>query len=149
MILNIIYMDVNMSKKKVLITGSAGFIFSNFVRKAIHQKQPYTFVSIDKINNRFAINDIYINKDHQFYLADITDEHCLDVIFDYEKPNIVIHGAAESHVDVSLKDPNKFIKSNILGTQNIINACLKYKTEKLIYISTDEVYGHQSTELDP
>lgn len=136
-------------KKKCLVTGSSGFIFNNFVRKSIYQKEPYTFVSIDKISNRSALNSIYLNKDHEFYIADITDEHCLDVIFDYEKPDIVIHGAASSHVDASLKNPNEFIQNNILGTQNIINCCVKYKTDKLIYISTDEVYGHLTNENDP
>jgi len=136
-------------KKKCLVTGSVGFIFSNFVRKVIHQKEPFTFASIDKISNRTALNSIYLNKDHEFYIADITDAHCLDVIFDYEKPNIVIHGAASSHVDASLKDPNEFINNNILGTQNIINSCIKHKVDKLIYISTDEIYGHQTSEKEP
>jgi|HubBroStandDraft_5_1064220.scaffolds.fasta_scaffold49115_3 dTDP-glucose 4,6-dehydratase len=139
--------------KKVLVTGSCGFIFGNFIRKAIYdqnQKKPqdrlYTFTSIDKM--AAVNNSMYWNKNHTFYLADITDAHIIDRIFQFEKPDIVIHGAAETFVDTSLKDANSFVNSNVLGTQVIINSCLKYKTERLIYISTDEVYGQLTNEQE-
>jgi len=134
-----------MNKKKVLITGSCGFIFGNFIRKAIYEKQPYQFVSLDRVTAN-AVNSMYWNKNHVFHIADIRDQHTIDVIFQFEKPDIVIHGAAETFVDYSLEDPNSFITSNVLGTQVIINACLKHKVEKLIYISTDEVYGQLTDE---
>lgn len=139
--------------KKILITGTAGFIYGNFIRKAIYeqnQKPPqdrqYSFVSIDRVsvNN----NSMYWNKSHTFHVADIRDAHVMDVIFQFEKPDIVLHGAAETFVDTSLKDPNIFITSNVLGTQNIINACLKHKVEKLVYQSTDEIYGQLVSEND-
>jgi dTDP-glucose 4,6-dehydratase len=135
-------------KKKVLISGSCGFIFSNFVRKIIYEKHPYTIISVDRVNTN-AINSIYWNKNHVFHIADIRDEHILDVIFQFEKPDVVIHGAASTFVDDSLKDPNTFITNNVLGTQNIINCCLKHKVPRLIYISTDEVYGQLTNESDP
>lgn len=143
-----------MDKQKILITGTCGFIFSNFVRKLIYlsnkdpEKYPYTVVSIDKVNTNMA-NSIYWNKSHTFHIADITDPHIIDTIFQFEKPDIVIHGAAESAVDDSLSNPNVFITSNVLGTQVIINACLKYDVQKMIYISTDEVYGQLENESDP
>lgn len=137
-----------MQKKKILITGSSGFIFSNFVKQAIYLNSPYKLVGVDKITNRNSLNDRYIHDNYTSHIADITDAHCLDIIFDFEKPDYVIHGAASSHVDVSLKNPNEFIENNVLGTQNIINYCLKYKVEKLIMISTDEVYGHLTNEND-
>lgn len=143
-----------MDKQKILITGTCGFIFSNFVRKLIYlsnkdpEKYPYTVVSIDKVNTNMA-NSIYWNKSHTFHIADITDHHIIDTIFQFEKPDIVIHGAAESAVDDSLSNPNVFITSNVLGTQVIINACLKYDVQKMIYISTDEVYGQLENESDP
>jgi dTDP-glucose 4,6-dehydratase len=139
--------------KKVLITGTCGFILGNFIRKAIYdqnQKKPndrYTFVSIDRVTAN-ALNSLYWNKNHLFYPADIRDEHIVNVIFQQEQPDIVIHGAAETFVDTSLKDPNSFVTSNVLGTQVIINACLKHKVEKLIYISTDEVYGQLTDEKE-
>jgi len=137
-----------MSRKKVLITGSCGFIFGNFVRKAIYEKHPYQFVSLDRVSAN-AINSMYWNKNHTFHVADVRDQHIIDVIFQFEKPDIVIHGAAETFIDSSLNDPNSFVTSNVLGTQVIINACLKHKVERLIYVSTDSVYGHLESEHDP
>jgi dTDP-glucose 4,6-dehydratase len=135
-------------KRKCLITGSCGFIFSNFIRKAIYEKSPYNFVSIDKITKSNTLNNIYINNDHEFHIADITDAHTMNVLFEYVRPEIVIHGAAETFVDTSLKDPNSFINANVLGTQIIVNNCVKWEVKKLIYISTDEVYGQLTNEND-
>ncbi len=133
---------------KVLITGSTGFILSNFVRKLIYEGgRDYSVVSIDKVSGN--ANNVYVNKNHIFHIADIRDQHVIDVIFQYERPAIVIHGAAETHVDHSLSDPNTFVTSNILGTQVIINACVKHGVEKLIYVSSDEVYGQLTNEADP
>jgi len=131
-----------------LITGSCGFIFGNFLRKAVYEKQPYQLVSVDRVNQN-AINSMYWNKNHTFHVADIRDQHVIDTIFQFEKPDIVIHGAAETFVDSSLSDPNSFVTSNVLGTQVIINACVKHKVEKLIYVSTDEVYGQLTDENEP
>lgn len=136
-------------RKKVLITGTCGFIFGNFVRRLIYEKQSYSVVSIDRVGNNVNPNSLYINKNHSFYLADIRDQHVIDCIFQFERPDIVIHGAAESFVDYSLSDPNSFVTSNVLGTQVIINACVKHKVEKLVYVSTDEVYGQLTGENDP
>src|SRR5574338_190801 len=133
--------------KKVLLTGTCGFIFSNFIRRAIHEKQPYNFVSVDKVSGN--ANALYFHKNHTFHLADIRDQHIIDKIFQFEQPDIVIHGAAESFVDYSLSDPNSFVTSNVLGTQVVVNACGKHGVERLIYISTDEVYGQLTGESDP
>lgn len=133
--------------KKVLLTGTCGFIFSNFIRRAIYEKQPYSFVSIDRVGGN--ANALYSNKNHIFHLADLRDQHIIDKIFQFERPDIVIHGAAESFVDYSLSDPNSFVTSNVLGTQVVINACVKHGVERLIYISTDEVYGQLTSESDP
>lgn len=138
--------------KKVLVTGSCGFIFSNFIRKAIYDQnqkkdKKYVFVSVDRVTAN-ALNSMYWNRNHDFYPADIRDQHIVDIIFQREQPDIVVHGAAETFVDTSLTDPNSFVTSNVLGTQVIINACLKHKVEKLVYISTDEVYGQLTSESD-
>jgi dTDP-glucose 4,6-dehydratase len=139
--------------KKVLVTGTCGFIFGNFIRKVIYDQKDRapedkcSFTSIDKVTAN-ALNSMYWNKNHSFYPADIRDEHIVNVIFEREQPDIVIHGAAETFVDTSLKDPNSFVTSNVLGTQIIINACIKHKVKKLIYISTDEVYGQLTSEAD-
>lgn len=132
--------------KKVLITGTCGFIFSNFIRRAIHERHPYSFVSIDRVGGH--ANMVYSNKNHTFHMADLRDNHIIDKIFQFERPYIVIHGAAESFVDTSLTNPNDFVTSNVLGTQVVINACLKHGVERLIYVSTDEVYGQLTSESD-
>lgn len=136
------------SKQKILITGSLGFIASNFIRQFKFEGANYKFIGIDKAENKANINTIYKSRDYSFYLADITDDHIIDVIFDYEKPDYVVHFAASTHVDVSLNNPNQFIKNNVLGTQVIINACLKYKIKKMVYCSTDEIYGALTSEND-
>lgn len=127
--------------KKLMITGSCGFIFGNFIRKLIYEKQPYSIVSIDRVNSN-TINSMYWNKNHTFHVADIRDQHVINTIFQFEKPDIVIHGAAET---INNED---FISSNILGTQNIINACIKHNVERIIYCSADKVYGDLSSEDD-
>jgi dTDP-glucose 4,6-dehydratase len=135
-----------MSKKKLLVTGNCGFIFGNFVRWIAREHQNYEIVGVDRINGN--ANNIYANKAHTFYPADIRDQHIMDKIFQVEQPDLVIHGAAESSVDGSLSDPNSFVTSNVLGTQVIINCCLKNKVEKLVFISTDECFGHLTSEGD-
>ncbi len=139
-----------MSRKRVLISGSAGFIFSNFIRYAVYTKSQhnYEFYSVDKIANSSMINNIYQNKLHEFYLADICDEHIMTKIFEYIKPEIVINGAAESAVDKSINNANPFITSNVLGTQILVNLSVKYNVEKFVQISTDEIYGSLSSSSD-
>lgn len=127
--------------KKILVTGSCGFIFSNFMRKVLRDKEPYHFVSVDKVIAPYNLHNVSINKDHVFYMGDIADEHFIENIFKIERPDIVIHGAAESFVDDSIRSASPFIHSNVNGTQVIVDMALKYDTKKFIYISTDEVYG--------
>jgi dTDP-glucose 4,6-dehydratase len=142
-----------MSRKKILITGSCGFILGNFVRKLAYlsnkdpEKYPYTIVSVDRVNTN-AANSMYYNKSHTFHVADIRDQHIMDTIFQFEKPDIILHGAAETFVDASLTDPNSFVTSNVLGTQVLLNSSVKSGVEKFIYISTDEVYGQLTHESD-
>jgi dTDP-glucose 4,6-dehydratase len=136
-------------RKRMLITGSAGFILGNFIRRAHYTKQPYEIHSVDRVSFGSIHGSVYVNKDHQFHIGDITDAHIMDVLFDFVRPQIVLHGAASTHVDRSLKDPNAFIRDNVLGTQIIINACVKWGVEKLLFCSTDEVYGQLENENDP
>ena len=138
-----------MSKKKILVTGSGGFIFGNFIRQAFRTKQDYNLISLDRVRESHIMHNIYVNKDHTFYIADVRDAHTLKVIFQTERPDIVIHGAASSHVDTSIKNASDFMTSNVVGTQNIIDACLQNEVQKLIYISTDETLGHLTSEKDP
>jgi dTDP-glucose 4,6-dehydratase len=132
--------------KKILITGTAGFIFSNFIRKVIDID--YEFVSIDKCVQQHNLESIFNHQKHKFYLGDIADMHFVSNVFKLEKPDYVIHGAAESFVDDAIKNALSFTYSNVLGTQNMVDDCLAHNVKKMVYISTDEVYGHLESTLD-
>jgi len=143
---------------KVLVSGSCGFIFSNFIIYAL-QETKWDLVSIDKLTYAGSLYNISHNSDvhnkrHKFYLGDVCDYHFVQKVFDIEKPDIVVHGAAESHVDNSIKSSNEFVTTNVNGTHSMLEAALKVHTpQKFINISTDEVYGSveqgASLESDP
>ena len=126
-------------KKKVCITGSGGFLFGNFIRQIFFAKKPYSISSIDRVRETHLIHNIYINADHSFYIADVRDQHTLHVILQKEKPDVVIHGAAETKTN----NPHDLTTNNVVGTQNVIDECIKTNS-KLIYISTDSVFGELS-----
>lgn len=136
---------------KILITGSGGFIASNLIRNILYENKGYTITSIDRIDKSHinaALNNFYSNKHHQFYIGDIADEHFVDVVFEIEKPDIIINAAACTFVDHSLKAPNDFIHSNVLGTQVLVSAAVKWKVKKFIQLSTDEIYGELKNEQE-
>jgi len=130
---------------KVLITGTAGFILGNFVRKTNYERKDLSIIGVDKLVK--SLDNVYVNS-NTLRIGDVADEHFINTIFEIEKPDAVIHGAAESFVDHSLKNPNIFIHSNVLGTQVIVNACIKYNVKKLVLLSSDEIYGQLSSEDD-
>jgi len=126
---------------KVLITGSCGFIFSNFVIYAL-QNTKWDIVSIDKLTYAGSLLNVPQVKRHKLYLGDVCDYHFVKQVFEIEKPDIVIHAAAESHVDNSITDSHNFVTTNVTGTHSMLEAALKVHTpKKFINISTDEVYG--------
>ena len=123
-----------MPKTKILVTGAGGFILSNYIRYILKNYSNYIVISLDRCDNASTLNELYINKDHDFYLADVSDEHIVDRIFQVEKPDYVIHGSWS------------YIKDNICGAQVISEACSKYGIKKLLYLSSNEVYGTLPTE---
>lgn len=134
---------------KVLVTGAAGFIGANFIRRSTYLKsKEHSFVSVDKLLYPHSKSNFYISngKSDNFYMADIADDIIMKNIFELEQPDIVLHFAAESHVDQSIQNASPFIHSNVLGTQTLIDAAVKYKTKLFFYISTDEVYGQLKDE---
>ena len=125
--------------KKILVTGGAGFIGSEFVRQKAKESK---IVVVDKLT--YAGDMRRLREDRKkiiFYPADITNAEFMEHIFNREKPDSVVHFAAESHVDRSILEPHPFIVSNILGTQVLLDMAMKTGVKKFIYISTDEVYG--------
>lgn len=129
-----------MNKKKILITGGAGFIGSAFVRLAIRRN--FKIVIIDKLTYAGDIKRISdVLKECKFYKAGIENGQVVERIFAKEKPDYVINFAAETHVDRSILSAKEFIVTNVLGTEVLLGAARKNKVKKFIHMSTDEVYG--------
>jgi len=126
---------------KVLITGSCGFIYSNVVIYLL-QHTMWDIVSIDKLTYAGSLLNVPQCKRHKLYIGDICDYHFVKKIFELEKPDLVIHGAAESHVDNSIESSHEFVNTNVIGTHSVLEAALKvHMPKKFINISTDECYG--------
>lgn len=137
----------------VLITGGAGFIGSHVVRKFVLDYPNYNIINLDALTyagNLENLKDVESKSNYTFVKADICSIPDLEDVFEKFSPDKVIHLAAESHVDRSISDPLAFVKTNVIGTVNLLNTAKKYWTEggdHLFYhISTDEVYGSLGTE---
>jgi dTDP-glucose 4,6-dehydratase len=129
---------------KILITGGAGFIASEFIRQNINKK--YRIIVVDKLTYAGDMERLKSVKGKiVFYKTDIGDFSKLKKIFVHEKPTQVIHFAAETHVDRSIHEANPFIITNIIGTQNLIECSRLIGVEKFVHISTDEVYGESNS----
>ena len=126
----------------VLVTGGAGFIGSNFVKYMVDKYPDYNIINLDALTycgNLENLKDIENKENYSFVKGDIRDKSVVDDLV--KESDYVINFAAESHVDRSITDPEIFIKSNVLGTQVLLNAAKEFGVEKYIQISTDEVYG--------
>ena len=151
-------------KKKILITGGAGFIGSHVIRKMVKKYPDYLIVNLDKLTyagNLNNLNEIENSLNYKFENIDINNVKAIDSVFKKYLFDSVIHLAAESHVDRSISNPDDFIITNILGTLNLLNACKdtwgNSDNNCFYHISTDEVYGSlgetgfftESTSYDP
>ena len=128
----------------VLVTGGAGFIGGNFIHYMLKKYPDYKIICVDCLTyagNMSTLKEAMENKNFVFYKTDICDRQAIYDIFENEKPDIVINFAAESHVDRSIENPEVFLKTNILGTQVMMDACRKYGNIRYHQVSTDEVYG--------
>ena len=140
---------MEMGKRKILITGGAGFIGSHVVRLFVNKYPEYEIYNLDALTyagNLENLKDLESFKNYHFIKVDINDAKEINKLFIQHKFDKVIHLAAESHVDRSITDPLAFVKTNVIGTMNLLNAAKElWKDnfeEKLFYhISTDEVYG--------
>lgn len=140
----------------ILITGGAGFIGSHVVRRLVTNYPDYHIVNLDALTyagNLENLKDIEKSPNYTFVKGDIGDEILLNEIFSKYKISNLIHLAAESHVDRSIKDPLVFIKTNVLGTANLLQVAKKhwegnYEGKLFYHVSTDEVYGSLNLGLD-
>ena len=125
---------------KILVTGGAGFIGSEFVRQAASQGRK-VFV-IDKLTYAGDLGRLRpVRGRYKFYRADICDRKQVDAVFRQVRPEAVAHFAAETHVDRSIVEPASFIRTNFEGTQVLMEACRKQRVKRFLHFSTDEVYG--------
>ncbi|MFX1239131.1 MAG: dTDP-glucose 4,6-dehydratase [Promethearchaeota archaeon] len=132
--------------KNIIVSGGMGFIGSNFIRKLLDSKQDFRVINVDKLTyagNPENLRDIVRNYNDRyvFYKVDICDFRIILDIIQKEKVDYIVNFAAESHVDRSIDNPNIFVKTNVLGTQSLLNAAKKLSIRKFVQISTDEVYG--------
>jgi dTDP-glucose 4,6-dehydratase len=129
---------------KLLITGGLGFIGSNFIRHIMNKYPEYKVVNLDKMTyagNPENLRDIEKDPHYKFVRGCITDENLVNELVSGEKPDAIIHFAAESHVDRSIHGSLDFVQTNVMGTRVLLDAAKNYEIERFIYISTDEVYG--------
>ena len=129
---------------KILVTGAAGFIGSNFVFHMLEAHPDYEIVGLDVLTyagNLETLAPVIDDPNFKFVKADITDAEAIDKLFAEEKFDIVVNFAAESHVDRSIEDPGLFLRTNILGTQVLMDASIKYGVKRFHQVGTDEVYG--------
>ncbi|SDJ84601.1 dTDP-glucose 4,6-dehydratase [Natronincola ferrireducens] len=129
--------------KRLLVTGGAGFIGSNFIKYMLEKYEEYEIINLDKLTyagNLENLKDIEEHPNYTFIKGDITDSSLVEGIvgkgIDY-----IINFAAESHVDRSIENPKVFLETNVIGTQVLLDAAKKYGIEKYLQVSTDEVYG--------
>ena len=129
---------------KILVTGGAGFIGSNFIFYERKKHPDYDIICLDKLTyagNLATLETVMDQPNFKFVRGDIADREAVFALFQAEKLDVVVNFAAESHVDRSIEDPGIFLKTNVLGTQVLLDACRQFGVTRCHQVSTDEVYG--------
>ncbi len=128
----------------IIVTGGAGFIGSNFIFYELEKHPEDRIVCLDSLTyagNLSTLKSVLEHPKFRFVKADVTDRAAVYQLFEEEHPDIVVHFAAESHVDRSIENPGVFLETNIMGTAVLMDACRKYGITRYHQVSTDEVYG--------
>ena len=129
---------------KIIVTGGAGFIGGNFVHYMVNKYPEDMIINLDLLTyagNLETLKPVENAPNYKFVKGDIADRAFIFKLFEEEKPDVVINFAAESHVDRSITDPESFVRTNVMGTTTLLDACRKYGIKRYHQVSTDEVYG--------
>ncbi len=129
---------------KILVTGGAGFIGCNFVQYEVKNHPEDEILNLDLLTyagNLESLKPVEDAPNYRFVKGDIADREFIFRLFEEEKPDVVVNFAAESHVDRSITDPGIFVRTNVVGTTTLLDACRTYGIKRYHQVSTDEVYG--------
>lgn len=129
---------------KIIVTGGAGFIGSNFVIHMVNKYPEHEIINLDLLTyagNLENLKSVENAPNYRFVKGDIADRKFVFDLFAQEKPDVIVNFAAESHVDRSIKDPESFVRTNVMGTTTLLDACKEYDIKRFHQVSTDEVYG--------
>ena len=145
--------NVELDGKIVLVTGAAGFIGSNLVRRLFHDFRNIKVIGIDSITDYYDVNIKYerlkeiesLDRDWIFVRASIADKDVVERIFSENKISVVVNLAAQAGVRYSITNPDAYVQSNLIGFYNILEACRHYEVEHLVYASSSSVYGSNKT----
>ena len=142
-------MTTELKDKTVLITGGAGFIGSNLVRRILQTREPKKVINLDALTyagNLESLRDVETDARYEFVRIDLTDGKSLRQFFEQHTIDCIAHLAAESHVDRSILSAEAFVNSNVLGTQNLLDMARQHDVSRYLQVSTDEVYGSLGAE---
>ena len=129
---------------KIVVTGGAGFIGGNFVHHMVNKYPDYEIVNLDLLTyagNLETLKPVEDRPNYRFVRGDIADRKFVFELFEKERPDMIVNFAAESHVDRSITDPEAFVRTNVMGTTTLLDACREYGIQRYHQVSTDEVYG--------
>lgn len=141
--------NVNLEGKTVLVTGAAGFIGSNIVKRLFQYVNDIKVIGLDSITDYYDVNIKYerlheieeLNRDWVFVKENIANKEAIEKLFDEYKPSVVVNLAAQAGVRYSITNPDSYIESNLIGFYNILEACRNHHVEHLVYASSSSVYG--------
>ncbi|MCI6963164.1 MAG: NAD-dependent epimerase/dehydratase family protein, partial [Bacteroidales bacterium] len=142
--------NIDLTDKTILVTGAAGFIGSNLVKRLLKDFEPIKVIGIDSITDYYDVNLKYerlkeiesLSKDWAFIKGSIADKTIIDKIFKENKIDVVVNLAAQAGVRYSITNPDSYIESNLIGFYNILEACRHHPVEHLVYASSSSVYGN-------
>ena len=142
--------NIDLTDKTILVTGAAGFIGSNLVKRLLNDFEPIKVIGIDSITDYYDVNLKYerlkeiesLSKDWAFIKGSIADKTLIEKVFTENKIDVVVNLAAQAGVRYSITNPDSYIESNLIGFYNILEACRHYPVEHLVYASSSSVYGN-------